>query len=133
MNLSKSPRSIRKCLPILQARKSLDQITRRIAHTGRRDLSHISTSFLRLGIALDLLGIGESGIPKDGLDMKTAGNGRIHSVLRGHGRAGINVISRCAIRAQTVHLSTVFKPFGFTLNEKQIPQIIEKNKNHGAR
>jgi hypothetical protein len=36
-------------------------------------------------------------------------------------------------RAQTVYLSTVFSPFGFTLNEKQIPQIIEKNKNLGAR
>ncbi len=41
--------------------------------------------------------------------------------------------SRCAGRAQTVSLSTVFSPFGFTLNEKQIPQIIEKNKNLGAR
>jgi hypothetical protein len=32
-----------------------------------------------------------------------------------------------------MHFWTVFKPFGFTLNEKQIPQIIEKNKNLGAR
>jgi hypothetical protein len=39
--------------------------------------------------------------------------------------------SRRSGRAQT--LPTVFSPFGFTLNEKQIPQIIEKNKNLGAR
>jgi hypothetical protein len=41
--------------------------------------------------------------------------------------------SRCAGRAQIVSLSTVLGPFGFTLNEKQIPQIVEKNKNLGAR
>jgi hypothetical protein len=36
--------------------------------------------------------------------------------------------SRCTPRAQTVHLSTVFSPFGLTLNEEQIPQIVENNK-----
>jgi len=36
--------------------------------------------------------------------------------------------SRCTPRAQTVHLSTVFSPFGLTLNEEQIAQIVENNK-----
>lgn len=40
---------------------------------------------------------------------------------------------RCASRAQTVHLWTAFSPFGLTLNEEQIPQIVENNKNQGAR
>ena len=36
-------------------------------------------------------------------------------------------------RAKTVHSSTVLNRFGFPLNEKQIPQIIEKNKNQDLR
>jgi hypothetical protein len=32
-----------------------------------------------------------------------------------------------------VHLSSVFSPFGLTLNEELIPQIVENNKNQGAR
>ena len=41
--------------------------------------------------------------------------------------------SRCPPRAQTVHVSTLFRLFGLTLNEKQIPQTVEKNKNQDAR
>ena len=31
-----------------------------------------------------------------------------------------------------MYSSTVLNRFGFTLNEKQIPQIVEKNKNQGV-
>jgi hypothetical protein len=41
--------------------------------------------------------------------------------------------SRRATRASTVHLWTEFGPFGLTLNEEQIPQIVEDNKNQDAR
>ena len=41
-------------------------------------------------------------------------------------RGVVPLESRCTPRAQTVHLSTVFSPFGLTLNEEQIPQIVEK-------
>ncbi len=34
--------------------------------------------------------------------------------------------SRRTIRAETVHLWSEFWPFGLTSNEKQIPQIVEK-------
>jgi len=48
-------------------------------------------------------------------------------------RKYFNARSRCAIRAGTVHVWTEFKPFELTLNEEQIPQMIENNKNQGAR
>ncbi len=38
-----------------------------------------------------------------------------------------------AIRAGTVHLWTEFGPFGLPLNEEQIPQIVENNKNQDVR
>jgi hypothetical protein len=41
--------------------------------------------------------------------------------------------SRRATRAGTVHLWTEFGPFGLSLNEEQIPQIVENNKNQDAR
>src|SRR5580765_7573061 len=45
----------------------------------------------------------------------------------------VNLISRCAIRAETVHLWTKFGSFGLSLNEEQIPQIVKNNKNQGGR
>jgi hypothetical protein len=45
----------------------------------------------------------------------------------------VTPISRCAIRAETVHLWTKFGSFGLTLNEEQIPQIVKNNKNQGGR
>src|ERR1700691_1889277 len=48
-------------------------------------------------------------------------------------RIGLLEKSRRAIRAQTVHLSSVFSPFGLTFNKEQIPQIVENNKNQGVR
>jgi hypothetical protein len=45
----------------------------------------------------------------------------------------VTLISRCAIRGETVHLWTKFGSFGLTLNEEQIPQIVKNNKNQGGR
>jgi hypothetical protein len=42
-------------------------------------------------------------------------------------------MSRCAIRAETVHLWTKFGSFGLTLNDEQIPQIVKNKKNQGGR
>ena len=45
----------------------------------------------------------------------------------------VNVRSRRAIRAVTVHLWRKFRPLRLTLNEEQIPQIVVNNRNHDAR
>jgi hypothetical protein len=48
-------------------------------------------------------------------------------------RPRMRFISRCAIRAETVYSWMRFGRFGLALNEEQIPQIVENNKNHVPR
>jgi hypothetical protein len=105
---------------ILQAgRVRLSGLGAWLAWTGIH-IQFLSTTSLRLSVLLQWIWsfvTGQTGV----------------WIIVDHVPIFVNGRSRCAIRAETVHLWTKFGRFGLTLNEKQIPQIVENNKNQGVR
>jgi hypothetical protein len=53
-----------------------------------------------------------------------------HSAWEPYDRIDLIFLS---FRARTVHLRTRLTPFGLTLNEEQIPQVVVNNRNQDAR